>query len=961
MKISTLSLSLLLSFSAFSNPLESRQWHLDNQGQSIFIREADLSFPEQPGVIGIDLNLPTTQDLSALTPANEVIVAVIDRGVDYEHEDLQGRLWKDSDCEVTEHNPCYGKNFLNPNASVLDDGGHGTHVTGLIVANDNAIGIKGVTPSQVKVMPLKVLSEQTDSFTFNGRLVSDYFAEAVEYAVDKGADVINMSVGFPQLVLTERFRSAIKKANDAQVPVIVAAGNNRKDIPVFPCSLEGVICVGSVDNRGDYSEFSNFGQAVDLVAPGESIISTYPASQESRNLRIMGYEKLKGTSQAAPLVTAVAALIKLYHPQESLSDLKARLLCTTRRVDQRNEKFTLAGLVDAKAALQGSVPSCLAPNFKENSQIVINSENLSFSYKLKVEILSGQGLPVSVRAITDSRITLTQSSGISQSTQPGQTVEFTISGKFNSIQANSIVPFHFTIGQGNREFQYKANLSFSLDENAFTAKTFQLDRVRTSDIFQARGGRRFSLLRYVFSATNNKLLPEYFFRIRGRLPTFGIIQVTETEAITKTITLGEEENLVNVIKGDYNDDGRDDYLLLIQELGDNNTFYLDYRDSNLAPLFNHHRMKFIDSGRIMNLRSPLNPEGNLLNFQKRMINFEWLSYNLSGERILVPIIRQEGVLPQEDNTNEFVNFVAPELSVRRYALVPSLDGEVYELTPRTLMSYQREESLREKLYDLGDPIQPWENIRIENPLKLPQENMGSMEYLLSVGEFYQRRYFSYQLLGDGSYRLHPIAALNNSESGLILSGNATFPQVIPQTADENSLVSFKLNNRLSGRLAFTDKETGNTYVQRIESDGYSDPIFGFIGGYKMGGIYHSFFESRYWIHYFGNDDQHYRYPVNRESSFPGVQFSETMESVVVNDNGDLKPGIFVNSTLLYGNQVHALVPSSEGLIRPLKFTIEIPDNCAYVLPANLGSEFVDSLVLNCVEQGRSVLKFIKLD
>lgn len=966
-----LSFSLLLfhSFLALANPLESRQWHLNNEGQPIFIRESDLSFPAQNGVLGMDLNLPSQSELVNLRPQEEVIVAVIDTGVDLEHEDLQGRLWIDPNCEVTESNPCIGKNFLNPQGSALDDKGHGTHVAGLIAANDNEVGVKGVTPRNIKIMPLKVLNQQVDSFTYNRKLVSEYFADAIEFAINNGADVINMSVGFPQLVLTERFRNLIKLANQSQIPVIVAAGNNNKDIPVYPCSLEGVICVGSVDNRGSHSEFSNFGQSVDILAPGESIVSTYPSTQTSRNLRVKGYEKLKGTSQAAPLVSAVAALIKLYHPEEKLADLKARLLCNASSVERSadesesmNRKFSLGGRVNAKNAILGAVPTCLSPNFKENNQVVINAKDLSFEYKLKIDVLSGDNSDVSFQVLTDSRITLTQSNGKIENAKAGDNLEFTVAGNFNSIEADSIVPFQLSVKQGQKNYYYKANLSFSLDEGAFEAKTFELPRVRTGDIFSARGGRRFSLLRYVFSATNNKLLPEYFYRIRARVPTFGLIKVNESEAISHTIRLAAGENLVNVVKGDYNNDGEDDYLLLIQESSDdNNIFYLDYRNSALEPLVEKNRMKFVDTGSIMNLRSPLNPEGNLLNFQKRMINFEWLSYKLDGNDILVPIIRQEGLLPTEDNTDEFVNFVAPQLSVRRYALVPSIDGDIYELTPRTLMSYHREESLREKLYDMGDPIQPWENIRLENPLKLPQENAGAMEYLLSVGEFYQRRYFRYQLLGNGDYTLEAINALNNSDSGLILSGNATFPQVIPSTADENSLVSFKLNNRSNGRLAFTDKESGRTYVQRIESEGYTDPIFGFIGGFKMGQIYHSFFESRYWIHYFGDDNQHHLYPVNRESSFPGVEFSETMESVVVNDNGEYKPGIFVNSTLLYGNQVHAIVPTTEGLIRPLKFTIEIPRNCAYVLPANLGNEFVDSLVLNCVEQGRSVLKFIKLD
>lgn len=934
-------LLLLISFSTFAvdtNPLFYRQWGIKNEGQPIYIRQADLNFPAQPGIAGKDINYISKAEIEKALgrKLQDVVVAVIDTGVDINHEDLKGRIWTDKD-----GNP--GKNFLDAKAKPLDDKGHGTHVAGIIAANDNDKGILGITSDNVKIMPLKVLNKAVDSFAYKRKLIPDYFAEAIEYAVDNGADVINMSVGFPQLVLTEKFRKAIVKAQVANIPVIVAAGNNRKDLPVFPCNLSGVICVGSVDNTGTYSVFSNFGQAVDIVAPGESIVSTYPEDLESRRLRIKGYEKLKGTSQAAPSVAAIMAMIKAAHPNESLSQLKARLYCQTIKASSKDEKFSLFGIANMKDSILKEIPSCIHLDFKEKSQVVINSSDLSFEYNLKVEKLYGELGNVEVKVNADDRVTLATPTLILNDIAAGQTSSVKVRGKFNSLESDSIVPMTFTITSNNKKYEFKANISFSIVPDALNAKVFELNNVLTKDIFQARGQRRFSLLNYVYSATNKTSLPEYFFKLRSlRTPTFGFIRIINGKVERLNLELKPKQRLINVLKGEFGKEAN--YMAFVQEL-ESKKYYLHYMNSDFKIL---KSVYFIDNGSLINLESPINRDGNLLSFRKRLVNFEWLK---DGE-FYTPVVTQEGLLPTEDNSTDLIDFESPGLRVRRYALIPNREGEI---KPRSLLSVERRAEIREEMYYQGIEINSWENIRIENVLKNPQGNNGVLEYLLSVGEFYERRYFRFKLSSLEDYQIETIYSLN-----VAISGNTKFPQIAHAEADNKSLISYRLIGRDNGRVAYTNVETGRTHVQTFQTDGYADPVFGFLSAIKINGSHSAYIESRHWIHYFEGKNKHFRFPVNRESSFPGVQFSETMESVLVYDGVNPKTGIFVNSTLLYGNQIHVIMPKENKLIRPLKYTVEIPANCAYALPAKLPQKH-HSLVLNCVENSKSVLKFIELN
>jgi len=270
-----------------------------------------------------------------VTEAQEVVVAVIDTGVDIYHPDLNENIW-------INHNEIKGDNIDNDNNGYIDDyqgwdfildisnprpkfGGetstlginHGTIVSGLIGAlGNNNFGIAGVS-WKIKIMPLRALNNQ-------GSGDVPTVVEAVNYAVDNGADIINFSlVGN---FIDNDLEEAIKRAYQSGLMIMAAAGNESTPYEVFdltlspkyPICYDGdnnyVFGVGSVGYDDVISTFSNYGSCIDIMAPGESFFSTnvYEPSFPDYQKLFGGY--WSGTSVATPLVTATAALIKGIRP-----------------------------------------------------------------------------------------------------------------------------------------------------------------------------------------------------------------------------------------------------------------------------------------------------------------------------------------------------------------------------------------------------------------------------------------------------------------------------------------------------------------------------------------------------------------------------------------------------------------------------------------------------------------------
>lgn len=236
-----------------------------------------------------------------------VIIAVIDSGADLQHPDLAPNLVS-------------GYNVLTQGQTPpQDDNGHGTHASGIAAAvADNNVGVAGTCP-RCKLMPIKALDSEGAGTGFDVAL-------AVVWAVDNGASVINMSLGGETSDPT--LERAVKYALSHNVSVVVAAGNESTDTPMYPAALPGVIAVGSVDVDRQRSSFSNYGNWVSVMAPGKNILSTMPMQSvfmTSTEGYYNEYDFMDGTSMASPMVAGVVGLIKSRYPQLNPFQIKSRL------------------------------------------------------------------------------------------------------------------------------------------------------------------------------------------------------------------------------------------------------------------------------------------------------------------------------------------------------------------------------------------------------------------------------------------------------------------------------------------------------------------------------------------------------------------------------------------------------------------------------------------------------------
>ena len=261
-----------------------------------------------------------------------VTVAVIDTGVS-----------KVPDLKLTKF--VKGYDFVNNKDDASDDNGHGTHVAGTIAqSTNNGYGVAGIA-YEASIMPLKVLSGS------GGGTIAD-IAEAIKFAADNGANVINMSLGGGGA--SNMMEEAIKYAHSKGVVIVAAAGNEGRNASSYPARYPDVISVSATNAAGDKASYSNFGAGIDISAPGGSADSdTGKIIQNTIDPRtgesvFVGFQ---GTSMAAPHVAGVAALIRatgVDTPEEVLDILKQ----SSRKVQEDHLNHFGSGHLDANAAVQ---------------------------------------------------------------------------------------------------------------------------------------------------------------------------------------------------------------------------------------------------------------------------------------------------------------------------------------------------------------------------------------------------------------------------------------------------------------------------------------------------------------------------------------------------------------------------------------------------------------------------------
>ena len=365
-----------------SDPLVGEQWALDNDG-SFQLEEQENRYPvfddpfdvpsapwqwiapwwmwsagsstagsiQVQAVPGIDIGLADAWRLYD-GGSRDVVVALVDTGIDYTHEDLVGRIWTNTD-EIPGNgidddgngyvDDVYGWNFYSGTNDVYvgTEDAHGTHGAGTIAANaDNGVGIAGIVQSDhVKVMAVKALGGSDGSGT------TASIIQAIQYAEANGAQICNLSLGSSQ-----NDPALYRTIASSKMLFVVAAGNDGTDLetaPSYPASydLDNLIAVANIRYDGELDPTSSYGAAsVDLAAPGSYILSTTPGDT---------YSYMTGTSMAAPMVSAAAAMVYSAFPKATLADVKDILLASVHKLDSLTGRTATGGMLDLGAAMAG--------------------------------------------------------------------------------------------------------------------------------------------------------------------------------------------------------------------------------------------------------------------------------------------------------------------------------------------------------------------------------------------------------------------------------------------------------------------------------------------------------------------------------------------------------------------------------------------------------------------------------
>ena len=467
-----------------NDPLVNFQWALESNGQQVVLPNGtniDSEFIHS--LQDSDLGITDIIDQMEAKVERDLVVAVVDFGVDYNHPEIVNSIAYNSiECDKGK-NPshpkedrdgngykgdCLGWNLTSESErgednNPMDKVGHGTHIAGIIAAEkNNGQGIAGVS-NKLKVLPIKVMHRwQSQGSDPRGKSFTDKVAKGILYAITRGVDVINLSLGWPSSLDNQHIRQAVREAIDKGIIVVAAAGNNKNSRPIAPCSYPDVLCVGSSRIDKKVASFSNFGAHVDVVAPGDQILSLFPFSIHNKYraniFNLPGYEVKSGTSQSAPYVSAVAALLKgalkidadevkarifssakdisgkgvttrppvtasplderrgevptrsfpIYRPKAYFSYVggqqrRGRQQSLSPRGEQlRKGKYFRDGLVHLERAYRVAPHPVLRPEFKNLELLVVDSQSGKFSFPLTIKNYwaKSQGFKVKVRSLS---------------------------------------------------------------------------------------------------------------------------------------------------------------------------------------------------------------------------------------------------------------------------------------------------------------------------------------------------------------------------------------------------------------------------------------------------------------------------------------------------------------------------------------------------------------------------------
>jgi subtilisin family serine protease len=920
-----------------NDPLIAYQWGFENTEQVVTQDIDDITLKRVKGVRHADIDLPAAGVIEKYMK-RDVIVAVIDTGVDVDHPDIKENIYiNETECINGEIplNPkedkdgnglkgdCKGWSFTGKDKDglnrTIDDVGHGTHVAGIISATtNNSTGISGIT-NKIKILPIKVLSD--DPERKNGIGLTDRLAKGILYAAKMNVDVINLSLGWPLALDKKYLREALNEALSKNIVIVAAAGNNSHSASILPCAIEGVLCVGSVDNDLAISSSSNFGLHVDVLAPGDNILSLYPMNLSPDLFSVQGYDYKSGTSQAAPYVAGLAGVLKGHSSQDKAIDIRNRIILSTTPLKFQKKNF-LAGLISFTKAINASANGKLVPQLKEKDRYIIDSKQTSIDLELSLynPTLATMTSPISVKSLA-THVEVTQTQNKITVAAKGSA---TLKTKLNvlNLRGSSEVQIEYTIDKD--VYRQKITLSRNID-GLSQVTHLSIPQIETPN-----------LLTLTFRHKSPNTPYYYDFKIDETAST---IRVFKPDMATKSIkTFGQIEitnlkDLASFSSLDFDNDGQLDYqVIALTEKDEKQKIEYFVYDQNLK--IKYSKPIELEVEQVLQIDTELG----------------YLYKTINGNSYAMPIFLTEGPAPKRDQPKDAFAPRDTRSVTHLYYFEPivSASGDIQYVT-RIIDSIDRIKAWKKALQ-----LRAFSDIRILHllPQSENQLNKNTVQFLVSHGYDFDRTHsIVTATVGSNGEIMFDWAPQETSQrvlDGYYLDSAINLTNI---KKTETTLIGPLQTNQWE-KVSFLENSNTSTASQLRSSD-LSEVINTYVKGYLRNSTRYSFLQTISEILLTVEDNgrvQNFIHPFHVSTFLPGNLFLERGFPLWFGEQ-NRDPALYIDASQIVSRNAYLLIGNDRGISAPILTNINVPENCITMNPSHWGNAVYNFTLLCKSETG----------
>lgn len=961
-----------------------KQWALENKGDrySLSLDGGGANYIQ--GVSGVDINWKGEKEsgyaggieevearldkIIKEDPSRAPVVAVIGQGIDYEHPELKKAILKNpKECdenglpfnglveEIVDYDKnslpgdCLGWNFAA--TSALDARfpqdedldvfipGHETHVAGIIAAAHDDSGIKGVS-DKIKILPIKVFGNfsKENELERIGRSYAKRLINGISYAIDKKVDVINLSLGWPRSLDNQGLRNVIQAALQRGIIVVASAGNSASDLPIYPCTYPGVICVGAIDPSGrKYSE-SNYGGHVDVFAPGAFILSTIPSNSISRFFGGIGYETYSGTSFAAPYVSATAAILKALYPDEGVTKISNRIKLGARHLPLSGGQ-SLNGALNFANAVNGKISLGLLPLLKGFHEIgysypsgeIFQSnslQNQGIVFRFRNEGPALNDVKVQVEILSKG-IQYIQEGGDFSRIEEGQVVGLRILGKVDDFDLDQQVLMRMTVNaEGHKTtFLHSATLMRIFDRDPkmhvlgvrFDKQPLALAQVNVTKQESSEGEE--VVEEVVLGDSKFKEItqeqtgsyPLYYYPRYNEEKKDAMLHLFKAEGKNllefDTWTVSNIVEVLEIHALDLNQDEKLDYIIkAISELDGQRYSAFYYLDSEGEPLWGEGVSSFYY---------------DKLDLERVPVKgFAFFKDQFKQKEILTPCLMLNTFLPDENQSHIYTYLPDYQMKARPICLRPKEQEGKNIYKKVSLVSKNKEEDLKKQL-----------NLKSNTDLKLmgfSQKNIGEeIDLTLQVGEgvfanFYQ---LSFSFVEDQNPKLSSL---------FVGGGSLTYKAVL----DLDTLETHDLYYSIRGKIFSAQMQKDNEAIyDEFEYENSKFPLIGLMASFTNKHSTDYFALSQNSLVFM--EGEGHEISVKPLKKIPFVNnsiLSEMYLPVRFKKGQENQGGIYVDSSQIVYGHLGILTKSEGKLVQPRRWSFQLRPYCKSMNPVYLGQK-----------------------